>query len=183
MADWQTHGTKTVYRNKWFRVREDDVTNPAGTNTVYGVVELANDVVYVAAVDDRSRFTLVRQHRYPISRDSWELVAGQCDGEDTKTAAARELHEETALEARDFMPIGNIQTDTGFCNAPITIVLARELTQTEDELDPTDGILEVKQFSTDEIRGMIMSGEIVCPHTIASFYIATNYLEKEKTNG
>jgi 8-oxo-dGTP pyrophosphatase MutT (NUDIX family) len=183
VGDWQTHGSKLVHQNNWYTVRQDDVTNPAGTRTTYSVVELTNDVVYIAAVDANGMFCLVKQFRYPIGRESWEFVAGQSDGQSAEAAAARELHEETALSANKLEVIAHIQTDTGFCNTPISLVLAQGLSDTGDNLDPTDGILDVRRFSQNEIRDMIMSGEIVCPHTIASFYIATNYLEKEAARG
>lgn len=178
MADWQTHGTKTVYQNKWFRVREDDVTNPAGEKTVYGVVELASEVVYVAARDQDGSLWMVQQYRYPIKRASWEFVAGQSEGEDALKAAARELYEEAALEAATLKVVGRIQTDTGFCNTPINVVLAESLRDTGATFDATDGILDARKFSLPEIEAMIVSGEIVCPHTIASFYIVKTHLEK-----
>lgn len=184
MADWQTHGTKIVHKNNWYRVRQDEVTNPAGQRTTYSVVEPNNQSVYIIAVTPDHRFVLVNQFRYTIGRKSWEAVAGQCEtGEAVSSAAARELLEEAALEAGKMRKIGEIQMATGCASGIFNVMLATRLSSTGEELDKVDGILEAHYFTKDEIEDMIMSGEIVCPHTIASFYIATNYLEKEKTNG
>lgn len=57
------------------------------------------DGVVVFAVDECDRLVLVRQYRYPIGGYVYELPAGLVEpGENPKTAAVRELFEETGLE-------------------------------------------------------------------------------------
>lgn len=60
-------------------------------------------VIIYAVTSDREKVLLVRQYRYPIDTYVYELPAGLVDpGEDYRTAAVREVHEETGLH---FTPI------------------------------------------------------------------------------
>jgi len=176
MADWQTHGSKVVYENKWNRVREDDVTNPIGQRTVYGVFSAQHPIVYVVPVTQDGKFLLTKQFRYVLQQDTWEVVAGQTDGEDLMVAARRELLEETGHTSDDLRQIARLAVDTGVYDSYIDIILAKNCVKVTDELDKTDGIEQAKAFSAEEMRKMIHSGEIICPHSIAGFYIACDIL-------
>ena len=60
-------------------------------------------VIIYAVTSDLKKVLLIRQYRYPIDNYVYELPAGLVDpGEDYRTAAVREVHEETGLH---FMPI------------------------------------------------------------------------------
>lgn len=179
MSGWQTHGSKIVYENKWNRVREDDVTNPAGEKVVYGVMSTQHPVVYVVPVNQDGRFLLTQQFRYTLQQNTWEFVAGQTDGEDLLVAAKRELLEETGHTSDDIQQIAHLAIDTGAYDSFIDIMLAKNCTKVTDKLDETDGIEQAKAFSADEIRKMIHSGELICPHSIAGFYIANDILSNE----
>src|SRR6476619_2150528 len=92
---WQTRASRTVYENRWIRVREDDVTRPDGGEGIYGVVEVRHPAVFVVPVTGAGEVLLVRIHRYATGRESLEIPAGGTDGEDPLVAARRELQEET----------------------------------------------------------------------------------------
>ena len=49
-GNWQKINSKIAYKNPWFRVREDKVKRPDGTQGIYGVVERphANFIVAVS---------------------------------------------------------------------------------------------------------------------------------------
>ena len=60
-------------------------------------------VIIYAVTSDLKKVLLIRQYRYPIDNYVYELPAGLVDpGEDYRTAAVREVHEETGLH---FTPI------------------------------------------------------------------------------
>lgn len=180
MAEWQTVDTKVPYQNKWLKIREDSVINPIGKPGIYGVVELANDVVYIVPVDSDGNFYLIQQFRYPIEKVTWEFPAGQTDGENPEIAARREFVEETGFTSSSLHKLGVIAVDTGFCKNMAHLFIAQELTKETEELDALDGIIKAKPFSFEEIRAMIMNGEIICPHTITAFYMASEYLKEAK---
>lgn len=56
------------------------------------------DGVVIFALDEQDRVVLVRQYRYPVGRYVYELPAGLVEpGEEPRSAAVRELFEETGL--------------------------------------------------------------------------------------
>ena len=57
--------------------------------------------VAVLALNDKNEVLLINQYRHPVRANLWEIPAGllDIDGEDPVHAAARELAEETDLQA------------------------------------------------------------------------------------
>jgi len=180
MANWKTLSSRIAYENPFMLVHEDQAINPAGKRTIYGYVESKSDSVYVVPVDDERNTYLVRQYRYPIKQATWELVAGRTDNQPPETAAKRELLEETGLEADDITTIGEIYMATGIAGFKSTICIARSLTKVTDQLDESDGILEVMRVSMDEVVEKILAREIQCSPSITAFFMAKAYLEGEK---
>lgn len=173
MAGWKTLSSKEAYKNKWIRIREDQVIQPNGTEGIYGVLELGHDVVYVVPIWEDGSMELVRQFRYPLQKDTWEFTAGQADEDDPEQAARRELLEETGLSAKNLEKVGVLAVDTGFCATYVHIFVATNLTKETDELDVNDGISNTLKVSKETMERMITEGEIICPHTISAFYLAT----------
>jgi 8-oxo-dGTP pyrophosphatase MutT (NUDIX family) len=179
MADWQTLSTKTVYQNKWLRLDEDKVINPLGNEAVYSHLELNSDYVSVVAVDEETNIVLSEQYRYPVKALSWEIVAGQTEGEDVPTAAARELLEETGFKAGSLEIIGSQYLDASASGTKGTVVLARDLIKVTGVLDPLDGITQSRAFPISEINQMIKDGTIRAPHTIAALHLALLYINPQ----
>ena len=72
------------------------ISQPEKLKAVTG--ENRADGVAVFAVDEQDRVVLVRQYRYPVGRYVYELPAGLVEpGEEPRSAAVRELFEETGL--------------------------------------------------------------------------------------
>jgi 8-oxo-dGTP pyrophosphatase MutT (NUDIX family) len=181
MGSWQTKSSKVVYENPFMIVREDEVVKPNGKDGIYGYVESKSESVYVVPVDDEGNTYLVQQERYTIKQTTWECVAGRTDGEPVQTAAARELLEETGLKTNSITNIGEVRPANGMSTFKSTVFIAQDLKHISDELDPNDGILEVQKVPLKQIPEMILAGDITCAGSIAAFFMAIAYLEKEKT--
>lgn len=180
MSKWKTLASRTVYDNKFIRVLEDQVINPAGKETVYGMLETKNKSVYIVPVDEKNNTYIIQQYRYTIKKNTWECVAGWTDGEKIEIAAKRELLEETGLESNDIDVLGDIQIAIGVADIKGTVCLARGLTKMSDKLDEVDGILSIKKLPLSELRSKILLGEISCSQSIAAFLMAIAYLEDGK---
>ena len=103
---WQTLSTRIVYENAWIRVREDQVIQPDGNPSIYGVVEFQG-CVGVLPIDADGNVHLVGQYRYPLQQYSWEIPEGGChQGEAPLAAAQRELREELGLAAGQLQLLG-----------------------------------------------------------------------------
>lgn len=119
----------------------------------------------------------VRQYRYPIGEHLIEVPAGKLEkGEDPRSCALRELSEETGITAGDMVYFGHVYPSPGFCNEVLHIYLARDLEFRSAHPDE-DEILNVKKIHIDELKSMVMSGEIADAKTIIAVLKTERYLE------
>jgi 8-oxo-dGTP pyrophosphatase MutT (NUDIX family) len=87
--------SRRVYDSPWCALRRDEILLPGGGEQDYHVFEVSNAVAVVPLLPD-GRVLLLWQYRYPHGRSQWEVPAGRIHaGEDPRTAAERELLEET----------------------------------------------------------------------------------------
>lgn len=165
---WRTLSTREIYRNAWLSLREDQIERPVSGAGLYSVVERLESLAIVPRAADGS-ITLVRQYRYPVDRDSWEVPSGTLDpGEEPLAAARRELVEETGLTAAIWTPLGTFWLAPGFCSQVCRAYLAEALTQGEGRPEATEEDLVVRRFSLAEIESLIRAGELMDGLTIST---------------
>ena len=169
---WQTRSSRTVYENRWIRVREDDVVRPDGGDGIYGVVELRNPAVFVVPVTDADEVVLVRINRYATGRETLEVPAGGTDGEDPLVAAQRELREETGYVAADWRRLGDISSLNGVSDAPGHVYLARGLTASGGEEMAEEGIVGIETVRWPDLMAMVGRGEIEDGETLGALMYA-----------
>lgn len=179
MSGWKTLSTKIAYENPYVYIEENQVINPAGQETVYGVMKSKVDGVYIVPIDEDGNTYLTQQYRYPTDELSWECASGRVDEGDFLLAAKRELHEETGVIADTFIELCTVNPANGVAAFHEKVFLAKDLTVTDDELDQADGILARKKLPLDEAIAMAMNGEIRCPQTITALFVAREYLRRE----
>ncbi len=181
IGPWTWQNSRDIYQNPWIHVREDKVIRPDGEEGIYGVVEFANWAIGVVALDASGRIVLVGQHRYPLNYYSWEIPEGGClKGSDTlEAAAARELREETGVEAKRWDYLGCFTLSNAVSDEVAHLFLARDLTQGEPSPDPTE-VLQVKWEMLEEACRQVLEGEITESISIAGLLRAKHFLENEK---
>ena len=92
----------------------------------------------ILAVDEQDRVILVEQFRVPLGRPCIELPAGLVgdeagtEDEDTATAAARELEEETGYRPGRIESAGEFYSSPGMVSESFTLFRARDLVKVSD---------------------------------------------------
>jgi ADP-ribose pyrophosphatase len=112
----------------FLRVDIATVRTPTGADIERVIVVHPGAVAVVPLWGDD--IVLIAQYRAPVDAVMVEIPAGKLDkqGEDKRTAAARELAEETGYLAHDLVHLTDLRTGVGFTNEEITIYLAPSIT-------------------------------------------------------
>lgn len=161
MTEIKTLASKTVYQNKWMRVREDKIRRASGAEGIFGVVEKPDFVVIIPISD--GYIHLVEQYRYPVQGRYWELPQGSWEDNpdaDHALIAAGELREETGLQAGQMQYLGHQYLAYGYSNQGYHIYLASDLQQQERALDQEEEGLISRPFTLMQFEQMIISGVI-----------------------
>ena len=110
---------------------------------------------------------MVRQFRYAMQQELWELPAGKLEkGEDPFEAAKRELEEECGLTADKYTSLGEFYPTVGYDTEIIYTWVATGLHETRMHLD-ADEFLTPDQVPLTQAYEMVMRGEIKDGKTIA----------------
>ncbi|HMJ36066.1 MAG TPA: NUDIX hydrolase [Baekduia sp.] len=153
--------TRTVYENRWLRVREDETVLPDGSPGLYAVVEKPPAAVIVPR--DGEHLWLVNQYRHTVRGRFWELPQGAWeDRPDAPGAdvARGELAEETGLRAGTMERLGRLFYAYGFSDQPFEVWLATDLTAGEQQLEHTEQGLQMGRFTLAEVDAMVLAGRI-----------------------
>ncbi len=150
----------TVYAGRLFQVYRDQVRLPEGREVTREVVRHPGSVAIVPR-DAQGRIVLVRQFRYAVSRELWEVPAGTCDHPDESLheTAQRELAEETGLKAGRITLLGRAYLAPGWATELMTFFLAEELSPTKAYAD-LDESFKVNPFDLHDLRVLRTTGEI-----------------------
>jgi 8-oxo-dGTP pyrophosphatase MutT (NUDIX family) len=177
MSTWQRLDTKVVYQNDYMTIHEDTVITPDGKPGSYGWVETPPSV-FIVAIDNDDKITLIEQTRYVTGRPSWEVPAGSTDGQDPLDAAKRELEEEAGLHADRWVQLTG-QTYPWNSSSPeysLHLIATGLHAARHPRTDTDDVITDTKKVTWQEVFEMIKSGEIQNGQTITALTIAGLHL-------
>ena len=110
----QTLDSRLIFDGKVIRVTLDIVRLENGDTSMREVVHHHGGAC-IMPVTDQGEVYLVRQFRYALGEEMWELPAGKLEaGEDPFEAAKRELEEECGVTADEYIPLGCIYPTVGY---------------------------------------------------------------------
>lgn len=146
----------------------EEVEMPGGSVGRFEVLYHPGASAVLPVVSDGT-VLMLRQYRWPIRDWMWEIPAGKLDpGEAYEACARRELEEETGLVPGRLEMLGDVLTAPGFTDELIRLFAAFDFSQGELDRGPGE-LIEMREFTVDEVVGMIRQGEIVDAKTIAAF--------------
>ena len=103
---------------------------------------------------------MVRQFRYALGRETWEIPAGKMDPEETpEECVRRELLEETGYEAEQIQLVLTYAPAIGYSNELIHIFSSHHIKKVRSEMDERE-ISSVERVSLDSVRKMVREGLI-----------------------
>jgi len=172
-------GSRNVYKNRWFSVREDRIIRPGGMEDSIGVIEMKAGSS-VLAITDKDEVYLVKEYKYGIERDSIETMSGALEPNETPLEAAkRELKEELGLEATEWVELGVVDPFTTAVRSPNYMFLAMGVK--EGENNPEEGeLLEVVRVPLSEAVDMAMRSEITHSASCVLILKSDKYLRQKR---
>ncbi|MEL7632398.1 MULTISPECIES: NUDIX hydrolase [Sporomusa] len=160
-----------LFEGKIINLRQDEVILPNGRTATREVVEHPGAVA-VVPITKTGQVVLVRQFRHPVGRIILEVPAGKLDrNEKPEDCALRELAEETGFVANKLRKLTSMYTTPGFSNEVIHLYLAEDLVESDQRPDE-DEFIKTEQYSPEQIRQMIKSGEICDAKSLVALCLA-----------
>jgi ADP-ribose pyrophosphatase len=153
-----------IYQGRVFNITVDRVAYPDGRTVKMECVRHRGSVVLLPMTAP-DRILLVRQYRYVVNEWLWELPAGTLEpNEDPEAAALRECHEEVGKIAARAEKLWRFFPSPGFCDEDMNFFVLTDLRdrlpgEPAPDQDP-DEILDVREFSVQEVREMVRNGQI-----------------------
>lgn len=173
---WRVLGSETLCDTPYLRVYREHVATPSRPDGVTWMVARRRTAAVVAPRTPEGKFLLIRQERVAVRKVLWEFPAGQVDDgvseASIRETALRELGEEAGVDCRGGLtPLGCFYSSVGFTDECCHLFLAEDVVPREagSEHDEHEAILEVRAFSSDELRAMIAASEIVDSNTLAMY--------------
>jgi 8-oxo-dGTP pyrophosphatase MutT (NUDIX family) len=167
-SPWKTLSGEVRYENKWIKVMEHDVINPAGKPGIYGVVHMKSTAIGVLPIDAEGCVHLVGQFRYSLNAYSWEMPegGGALDVEPVEEAM-RELREETGVVARQWSELLRLHTSNSICDEHGVIYLAWDLEHTKAEPEDTEA-LTIARIPFARVLDLVLDGTITDAMTVTA---------------
>jgi 8-oxo-dGTP pyrophosphatase MutT (NUDIX family) len=169
--------SETLLQGRAFKVRRDVLKTPDGRETKLDIVEHGGSIVLVP-IDEDGNLLFVRQYRHAAGGELLELPAGTRNGDEPfEDCAAREVREETGLEAGRLQRVGGFYLAPGYSTEFMAVFLATELKDNPLQADE-DEFLQVEKIPVKNATELFERGEILDAKSLAAWLLAKPHLEK-----
>jgi len=169
--------SETLLQGRAFKVKRDYLKTPNGDETKLEIIEHGGSVV-VVPIDNDGNLLLVRQYRHAAQQDLLELPAGTRNNEEPfEECAAREIREETGMEAGNLLRVGDFYLAPGYSTEFMAVFLATELKPNPLEAD-FDEFLQVEKLPIKQAVELFQSGKMLDAKSLAAWLLAKPHLEK-----
>lgn len=159
---WETVEDRFVLDLKIFQARIKRRTNPVSFKDSDFVMLDSPNWVNIIPITKEGKIVMVEQYRHGNDSISVELPGGMVEmDENFADAAMRECIEETGFEGDDKIEqIGQVFPNPAFMNNKCTTFLWKNCELKYKQNLDSDELINIRQFTIDEIRSMIETGKI-----------------------
>jgi ADP-ribose diphosphatase len=170
--------SETLLQGRAFKIRRDYLKTPNGRETSLEIIEHGGSVVLIP-IDDDGNLLFVRQYRHAVGKDLLELPAGTRDNDEPfEECAAREIREETGMQAGKLQKVGELYLAPGYSSELMAVFLATGLKDNPLDADD-DEFLEVEKIPLKQAIEMAERGDIPDAKSLAALLLAKPYLKVE----
>lgn len=128
--------------------------------------------VNIIPVTINKEIIFVRQFRYGANENTLEIPGGMVDsGESIRTAAQRELIEETGYNAEDIVKIGELSPNPALFTNRVITYLAKNIDIKRYNNHVSSEIIKLELISYDQVAHLIKKGEINHALVIAALHL------------
>lgn len=175
---WETIATETEFDDGHVTVAREKVRSPTRVEPRTWTVVRRKAAVVVAPITGAGKIVLIRQERIPIRETIWEMPAGQvdelCNTGAFKDVALRELREETGYELAEggeLTFLGDFFSSPGFTDERAFLFMALPVHPGAGghAHNESEAIVDCREFSPGQLRGMIADNEIRDANTLSVF--------------
>lgn len=170
--------SEVLLQGRAFKIRRDTLKAPDGRETKYEIIEHGGSVVIVP-IDEEGNILFVRQYRHAAGLDLLELPAGTRDGDEPyEECAAREIREETGMEAGKLQRVGDFYLAPGYSSEFMAVFVATDLKHNPLPGDD-DEFLQVEKVPAKDAMEMFARGDVPDAKSLAAWLLAKPFLEKK----
>lgn len=157
-----------------FRSRFDQMRNPRNERVLRRLVLESVNWVNMVAITDDGLCVMVRQYRFGVGYATLETPGGMVDeGEDSLTAARRELLEETGFTGGHWQYLGAVEPNPAFHDHLCHHWLATGVARTRDPQPTAGEAIATELMSEAQVVGAVRAG--VIRHSLALSALARVY--------
>lgn len=170
--------SEVLLQGRVFKIRRDTLKAPDGREAKYDIIEHGGSVVIVP-IDKDGNLLFVRQYRHAAGLDLLELPAGTRDGDEPyEDCAAREIREETGMEAGTLQRVGDFYLAPGYSSEFMAVFLATELKPNPLPGDD-DEFLQLEKIPVKDVDAMFARGDMPDAKSLAAWLLAKPFLENK----
>jgi ADP-ribose pyrophosphatase len=171
--------SEVLMKGRAFTIRRDTMKTPDGRETKFDIVEHGGSVILIP-IDNEGNILFVKQYRHAAGIEMLELPAGTRDGDEPfEVCAAREIREETGMQAGKLTQIGSFYLAPGYSTEYMGVFLAEDLSENPLEADE-DEFLSVEKIRAHEAIQMAERGDMPDAKSLAALLMVRPYLKESK---
>jgi 8-oxo-dGTP pyrophosphatase MutT (NUDIX family) len=176
MPSFELIESETLLEGRAFKIRRDHLKTPDGRMTKFEIIEHGGSVILVP-IDTEGNLLFVRQYRHAAGADLLELPAGTRDGDEPfEVCAAREIREETGMEAGNLQKVGEFYLAPGYSTEFMVVYIATDLRLNPLDADE-DEFLSVEKIPVGEAFQRAERGDIPDAKSLAALLLAKSQIK------